>query len=93
VIVFPRRQSPWTNSQGILEQVWYKLLEGLHAQVTTNTFINSLSGAGAPTSGTTGTGAGVIPKVWLYLDETNADLYLNNGTVASPDWKLLAREA
>lgn len=43
-----------------------------------------LTGAGAPTDDETG--AGVSPKGGLYLDLTNAAVYQNTGTQASPAW-------
>lgn len=45
---------------------------------------------GAPTSGTSGTGAGTCGKGSLCLDTSNGRLYLNAGTKASPDWKYTA---
>ena len=47
----------------------------------------------APTSGTSGTGAGVAPTGMLLIDYTNANLYVNGGTQASPAWKLVTRAA
>jgi hypothetical protein len=49
--------------------------------------------AGAPTDGTSGTGAGFAPKGALCIDYTNANLYINGGTQASPTWKLVTRAA
>jgi hypothetical protein len=49
--------------------------------------------AGAPVDGTSGTGAGVIIKGGLVADTTNANLYINAGTQASPVWKLVTRAA
>ena len=45
-----------------------------------------LYGAGAP-SGTTGANQAAIGS--LYTDTTNAKLYLNGGTKASPSWKIV----
>jgi hypothetical protein len=45
-----------------------------------------ISNAGAPTSGTSGTGAGSAPKGSLLNDTTNGVLYMNTGTQASPTW-------
>lgn len=42
--------------------------------------------AGAPTSGTSGTGAGWAGKGSLCADSTNGTLYQNTGTKASPTW-------
>lgn len=48
-----------------------------------------LSGAGAPTSGGSGTGAGFAGPCSRYADLTNKAIYLNVGTKASPTWNLL----
>jgi len=45
-----------------------------------------LAGAGAPTDGTSGTGAGDAGPGSLYSDVTNAFLYINTNTKASPTW-------
>lgn len=45
-----------------------------------------LSGAGAPTSGTSGTGAKLAGPTSLYFDITNVVLYINTNTKASPTW-------
>lgn len=42
--------------------------------------------AGAPVNGTSGTFAGVAAKGTLLSDTTNALLYINTGTLASPTW-------
>lgn len=42
--------------------------------------------AGAPTNGTSGTGAGVGGPGTLCVDYTNKLLYMNEGTKASPSW-------
>jgi hypothetical protein len=47
--------------------------------------------AGAPVDGTDG--ANISPKGGLLIDYTNADLYINGGTQASPVWKLVTRAA
>lgn len=52
-----------------------------------------ISGAGAPTDGTSGTGSGFAGVGSLYSDTTNANLYINGGTQASPTWKLVTRAA
>ena len=44
------------------------------------------TGAGAPTNGTSGTGAGLSGPGSLYLDYTNKTLYQNTNTKASPTW-------
>lgn len=52
-----------------------------------------LNGAGAPTDGAAGTGAGFAEKGSLYLDRTNGKAYINGGTKASPTWKLVTSAA
>ena len=42
--------------------------------------------AGAPTNGTSGTLAGFAAKGALLIDTTNAFLYINTNTQASPTW-------
>lgn len=42
--------------------------------------------AGAPTDGTNGTFAGKAAKGCLLVDTTNAILYINTNTQASPTW-------
>lgn len=49
--------------------------------------------AGAPTDGGAGTQKGVAAKGALLVDATNANLYINAGTLASPIWKLITRAA
>lgn len=44
------------------------------------------SGAGAPTDGAAGDGAGWAGPGSEYTDATNAFLYINTGTKASPTW-------
>jgi hypothetical protein len=48
-------------------------------------------GAGAPTDATTGANVAGIGS--QYTDVTNANLYINGGTKASPVWKLVTRAA
>lgn len=47
------------------------------------------SGSGAPTSGTSGTGANQRAKGSIYIDYTNGNAYLNTGTKASPSWMFI----
>jgi len=49
-----------------------------------------LTNAGAPTNGTSGTGAGRFGKGSLLEDTTNGNLYINTNTMASPTWTLVA---
>ncbi len=43
-------------------------------------------GAGAPTDGTSGDGAGTAGPGSLYFDVTNGTIYINSNTLASPTW-------
>ena len=52
----------------------------------------SLSAAGAPTDGTSGTGAGVAAPGCLYQDITNGKLYINTNTKASPLWTVVGAQ-
>lgn len=45
-----------------------------------------MDGSGAPTDGTTGTGAGFAGRGSLYFRTDNGLLYRNGGTSASPAW-------
>ncbi len=49
--------------------------------------------AGIPVDGTSGTGAGVAGPGSMAVDYTNANLYINANTKASPLWKLVTRAA
>jgi hypothetical protein len=49
-----------------------------------------ISGAGAPTSGTSGTGLNYAGPGSLYIDYTNGLQYINSGTAASPLWVISA---
>jgi hypothetical protein len=52
-----------------------------------------LRNAGAPTNGTSGTFAGVAAVGALLIDTTNAFLYQNTNTQASPTWTKVGTEA
>jgi len=52
--------------------------------------VQAITNAGAPTDGTSGTGAGVARPGSLLVDTTNKDLYINTNTAASPTWSVLA---
>jgi len=49
-------------------------------------------GAGAPTDGTSGTYAGVAGTGATYHDTTNAKLYINTNTLASPTWSVVGAQ-
>lgn len=52
-----------------------------------------LTNAGVPTNGGAGTGVGVAGPGSICVDYTNANLYVNGNTKASPTWKLVTRAA
>lgn len=52
--------------------------------------VQLLTGAGAPTSGTSGTGVGQAGPGSFYFDVTNKQVWLNANTKASPTWALMA---
>lgn len=52
-----------------------------------------LTGAGAPTSGASGTGDNVAGPGSGYIDITNGNWYIQIGAITSPDWKLVTRAA
>jgi len=46
--------------------------------------------AGIPTSGTSGTGAGLCGKGTVLIDVTNGGVYINTNTKASPTWTVVS---
>lgn len=55
-----------------------------------NNDVWDLVGTGAPTSGTSGTAAGLAGPGSTYTDYTNKIIYLNTNTKASPTWGAIA---
>lgn len=51
-----------------------------------------MSNAGAPTNGASGTGAGTAGAGSLCMDRTNAKLYINTNTTASPTWTVVGAQ-
>ena len=49
-----------------------------------------LSGAGAPSDGTSGTGAGTAGVGSVYINTTTGAWYRNTGTKASPTWTVFS---
>lgn len=49
-----------------------------------------IADAGAPTNGTSGTGAGFAGIGSMYTNTTNGNTYINTGTKASPTWSIQA---
>ncbi|RYZ93551.1 MAG: hypothetical protein EOP06_00485 [Proteobacteria bacterium] len=56
------------------------------ANVQPGTLVYLYQNAGVPVAGTSGTFAKVAPKGALLVDTTNAILYINTNTQASPTW-------
>lgn len=64
--------------------------DGLGRDVTNGAF--AFSGDGAPTDGTSGTGAGTAAIGAVYTDYTNGKLYINTNTKASPLWTVVGSQ-
>ena len=58
----------------------------------TGTDVVMLTKAGTPTDGTSGTGAGTAGPGSLCADYTNAKLYINTNTKASPLWTVVGAQ-
>lgn len=69
----------------------YNELAILNAAIRMDKEVCVLQGAGAPTDGGAGTGAGFAEISSQYHDRTNGNTYVNAGTKASPTWKLVMR--
>lgn len=54
--------------------------------------VRIISNAGVPSNGTSGTGAGYAGPGSLCSDSTNAKLYINTGTKASPTWTVVGTQ-
>ncbi len=61
------------------------------ASDTTSGSLGPFTNGGVPVDGAAGTQFGVAAKGALLIDSTNANLYINTGTLASPTWKLMTR--
>jgi len=48
---------------------------------------------GVPVDGAAGTGVNLCGTGSMYIDTTNANVYINGGTKAAPIWKLITRAA
>ena len=64
------------------KNIWY------NNHVNGNNGVFASSGAGAPTSGTSGTGVNIAGPGSTYYDITNKIAYTNTGTAASPTWSV-----
>jgi hypothetical protein len=63
------------------------------AEIRVSNNVVVMTGAGAPTSGASGTGDDFAGPGSLFVDVTGANLYVQAGTISSPDWKLVTRAA
>jgi hypothetical protein len=61
------------------------------AEIRVSNNVVVMTGAGAPTSGASGTGDNFAGPGSMYVDITGADLYIQAGTISSPSWKLVTR--
>lgn len=71
----------------------YGVLSIGNAVLRTPNQVVVMEGSGAPTSGATGTGDNFAGTGSLYIDYTNANVYVQAGAITSPDWKLVTRAA
>lgn len=95
-IGFPQQHVPFLDARtGLVSRAWYSFLRAVINRLgaSAHAGIPGFTGSGAPSDGVSGTGVGVAEKGWLYIDMTNARAYINNGSITSPTWKRLAREA
>ena len=67
------------------QSIWGALSDS----ATNNVFWGAVN-AGAPSNGTSGTGAGLCGPGSLLIDITNKVLYQNTNTLASPTWSAIA---
>lgn len=65
----------------------YSALAILKADIRMSGQVCIMSGAGAPTNGTTGDN--FAEKGSLYIDVTNGKLYIQGGAITNPDWKIV----
>lgn len=55
--------------------------------------VQAASDSGAPTDGTSGTGAGLLEPGSQYTNEANGKVYVNTGTKASPTWTIVGTQS
>jgi len=65
-----------------------KIMSSLHELNKSN--LQVVKNAGTPTDGTSGTKVGKAGPGCLLIDTTNAELYQNIGTLASPTWTIIS---
>jgi hypothetical protein len=63
---------------------------GALSDASSNNVFWSAVNAGAPSNGTSGTGAGLCGPGSLLIDTTDKALYINTNTLASPTWTLIS---
>ena len=63
------------------------------AEIRVSNDVIVMTGSGAPTSGASGTGDDFAGPGSLYVDYANANVYIQAGTISSPNWKLITRAA
>lgn len=78
--------TPQTSQQGSANIGQLNITNGPNA-------IIKVIGAGVPTDGTSGTKAGEAGPGSEYTDVTNAKLYINTGTKASPTWTVVGTQS
>lgn len=67
----------------MIRDIWANLTQIAQADVW------QIADAGAPTNGTSGTGANFAGRGSSYVNTTTGDKYLNAGTKASPTWVII----
>ena len=63
------------------------------AEIRVSNDVIVMTGSGAPASGASGTGDNFAGPGSLYVDYVNANVYIQAGTISSPNWKLITRAA
>ena len=63
------------------------------AEIRVSNDVIVMTGSGAPASGASGTGDDFAGPGSLYVDYANANVYIQAGTISSPNWKLITRAA
>lgn len=78
---------------GTLKSALSSTLLTLAVSLSMSNDVVLLTKAGVPVDGGAGTGVGVAGPGSICVDYTNANLYVNGNTKASPTWKLVTRAA
>jgi hypothetical protein len=61
------------------------------AEIRVSNDVVVMTGSGVPSSGASGTGDNFAGPGSMYVDYTNANVYIQAGTISSPNWKLVTR--